>query len=486
MTQIQTSPFFVLPVLVGIVLFTIGFSIDVYAETTNDNDSNLFTFVESTIDYAVTSSAYNSYTNLETTIDVSNILQANFDTLGLDYLKLDLFGDVIQVNKNKIDTRSSNDFTWYGTVDGSKQSSVIMVIKEDRITGTIKYEQKEYSIKPLNNGLHVILDVDASKYPREHPPEFSTIEKETLHEDYSFLDDDNFMPLSNNDEVITVMVVYTSDAASYAGDIHGLIQLAVDEANQGYDNSSITIDLELVHTYQVNYTEYTFSVDHHRLKGTSDGNMDEIHQLRDQYAADVVVLISNLRNFCGLADVWQGDESKAFGVVSWTCATGSYSFAHEIGHIQGAAHNPENAQNTTFAYGHGYYYEPDSWRTIMSYVCPTDCAIISYWSNPDIFYNGIAMGNTTTHDNARVLDETSNIIASFRNGCLPPASGDWIVTQSCAISLDSTINNGNLLVQNNSVLTINGHTSLDVDLINHYINVELGSAILIKLGSKIY
>ncbi|MCI0556126.1 MAG: zinc-dependent metalloprotease, partial [Anaerolineae bacterium] len=43
-----------------------------------------------------------------------------------------------------------------------------------------------------------------------------------------------------------------------------------------------------------------------------------------------------------------------------------YTFAHEIGHIQGADHDrrvqPENQSG--FEYGHGYVYRPSNWRTI--------------------------------------------------------------------------------------------------------------------------
>ena len=99
-------------------------------------------------------------------------------------------------------------------------------------------------------------------------------------------------------------------------------------------------------------------------------------------------------------------------------------------------------------------------------------------TNPVSYLNGKTVSGGLLDAYAAVL--------SVRNGCTPSSSGDWIVTQDCTILVDVTINNGNLIVQANSVLTIDNDSSLDVDLTNYSINVESGSGILIKSGSKIY
>ena len=142
-----------------------------------------------------------------------------------------------------------------------------------------------------------------------------------------------------------------------------------------------------------------------------------MHGLRDRYAADVAVLLTGRGNYCGVAWLYPGAES-AFGVVAQDCATGYYSFAHEIGHVQGARHNPQiDAGTTPFAYGHGYYYEPGRWRTIMSYDCTGQSTRIGIFSSPLLVYpnpGGDPAGTVATHDNSRVLRETARIIADFR------------------------------------------------------------------------
>jgi hypothetical protein len=149
--------------------------------------------------------------------------------------------------------------------------------------------------------------------------------------------------------------------------------------------------------------------------------MDEVHTHRDTYKADVCVLIIDNPSACGLASAIMATEASAFCAVHWDCATGYYSFAHEIGHLQGARHNPEVDPNTSpFPYGHGYLYIPDGWRTIMAYnhsSCPGGyCTRVQYWSNPGIIYppSGVPTGTAATHDNARVLDETAFTVANFR------------------------------------------------------------------------
>ena len=77
--------------------------------------------------------------------------------------------------------------------------------------------------------------------------------------------------------------------------------------------------------------------------------------------------------------------ATAFAAVHWDCATGYYSFAHEIGHLQSARHDIATDPSTSpYAYGHGYRYEPSSgsrWRTIMAYNCTRSCPRLNFWSN---------------------------------------------------------------------------------------------------------
>jgi hypothetical protein len=288
-------------------------------------------------------------------------------------------------------------------------NSVMLVKNGDRITGNVHYDGVWYKIRPLKSGGHAIVEVNVNAMPPDHPPSYTNLPTYRMR------------PSGGEAKVnttITVLVNYTPASAAAVGDIVGMINLAVAESNQGYANSGVSIDLVLAAQAQTTYTESgDFNTDLTRYRGTNDGFMDEIHTTRNTSAADVAVLIINNTQYCGLASGIGSTAATAFVAVYWDCATGYYSFAHEIGHLQSARHDPKNDPTTTpYAWGHGYQYtKSPSWRTIMAYNCTGfGCPRLNYWSNPGNLYNGQPMGTTTKNDNHRVLNDTRATVAAFR------------------------------------------------------------------------
>ena len=99
--------------------------------------------------------------------------------------------------------------------------------------------------------------------------------------------------------------------------------------------------MRLVHSYEVDYQQADDSLrtDVDRLRGHNDGYMDEIHAKRNQHGADLVALLVGRRNmYCGFANIYYGSEHGGFSVTAQEY--GSYIFAHELGHNQGAHHDP--------------------------------------------------------------------------------------------------------------------------------------------------
>jgi peptidyl-Asp metalloendopeptidase len=287
-------------------------------------------------------------------------------------------------------------------------NTAMLVRSGDQITGNVHFEGVWYKIRPLRTGGHAIVEVDSRAFPPDHPPEFDRAPTTRMPET---------SPLIKADTVIRVMVHYTSAAANASGNISSLIDLAVAETNQGYTNSGVLIDVVLAHKGSISYTESgNFSTDLARYRSTSDGYMDSIHTTRNSVAADVGVLIINNASYCGLASGIGSSASTAFAAVYWDCATGYYSFGHEIGHLQSARHDPAtDPTNSPYAYGHGYQYlGSPKWRTIMAYACTGGCTRLNYWSNPSRTYNGQPMGTTTRSDNTRVLNNTRTTVAGFR------------------------------------------------------------------------
>ncbi len=103
-------------------------------------------------------------------------------------------------------------------------------------------------------------------------------------------------------------------------------------------------------------------------------------------------------------------------MVHRTCATGYYSFAHELGHNQGAHHDPANASGAIYPYAYGYQEPFNSFRTVMAYNCSGGCTRVAQFSNPDVLYNGKSTGTSSNNDNSRTLNTTAATVASFRAG----------------------------------------------------------------------
>ena len=230
--------------------------------------------------------------------------------------------------------------------------------------------------------------------------------------------------------IIDVLVVYTAATAGASGNITSEIQLAIDETNQAYANSGIVQRIRLVHSEQVAYVETgSSSEDLGRLKDPSDGYLDDVHSLRDMYGADVVSLwVENLGDdTCGIGYLMTGVSTSfaphAFFVVARSCATGYYSFGHELGHVMGAHHDRYVATDPgAYTYSHGYVYTPDKWRTIMAYnnKCNDQgdyCTRIPYFSNPQVTYGGVPTGipnsSSDSANNSLTLNNTAYTVANF-------------------------------------------------------------------------
>ena len=326
-------------------------------------------------------------------------------TESADAINLNLPGLDVPLQTIEVDRRADADYTWFGE-DADSGAHGILVVNGENMVGTVRAEGKLFLIRALGGGAHAVIEADESAFPPDHPPEFEDLEVGSF-------DPVEAMAEAVCDE-ITVVVGYTSEAAAEEPNIHGVIRLAVDETNVAYGKSGIGTRLKLVHLFGTSYVSGTWGQDLSRFRTPGDGHIDQIHQKRDLYGADLAVLIRKSGGACGLAYVMANDP-HAFSVVGHDCATGYYSFGHEIGHNQGCLHNPEVSPETTpFAYGHGYRHDPGPWRTILSYNCPGGCERKQFFSNPDVELGGVATGTAAVHDNARVIDETACLMAGFR------------------------------------------------------------------------
>ena len=293
-----------------------------------------------------------------------------------------------------------------------EEGDVVLVVEQGEAMGTVRTTSGLYRIEPLGRGLYAVVRVDESAFPPDDDESQMIIdEPRRLPGAAASPAGPSHLGAPATTLNYKVLVAYTPAAAAAAGNIGLLINTAISETNSAYSNSGITPRVQLAHSVQVSYTESgSHDTDLTRFRGTADGYMDNVHALRNQYRADVMVLLINNTSLCGLASAIPATATTAFATVHYDCATGNYSFGHEIGHLQGARHDNDSGGPS---YAHGYYYSPGAWRTIMA-VLRTGVTRIQRFSTPNRTWNGVPTGTSASNDNVRRINETASTVANFR------------------------------------------------------------------------
>ena len=364
-------------------------------------------------------------------------------------LGVELFdGQIATIELQQIDRRGAQSYTWYGQVKGYAESQVVLTVVDGQIDGSIlmldsaKRGGAVYQIHSAADGSQVLREINQDAFPPDHPSgaagtpippaqlKSTSSNSWTTSGSGTTTSSTTAQAAADSAAYIDVMVVYGNQTAAAAGTaIAAQIQQAIDTTNAAYANSGVTTRLRLVHYEQVSYAESgDFNTDLNRLTTAGDGYMDNVATLRNTYGADLVSLFVENPQYCGIA--WIGPNANyAYSVVNRGCASGNYSFAHELAHNFGALHDPYVDPGTSpYAYGHGLTDPAEGWRTVMAYndacmAAGTSCVRIPFFSNPNLTYGSPAnpLGTTSTSDNARVLNDNALTVANFRSSVVASA-----------------------------------------------------------------
>lgn len=324
------------------------------------------------------------------------------------------------------------EVSWAGEFEGQPGSLLVITSHRGQVAGFLHDGADIWELASGQDGTTVLFQVDENALPDEHEP----VSPDVGADDhvYSQAELEAGTASAADPVVQDLLVVYTQKAVDRAGSVATLetrILNAVAAANAAYLNSGVGIRLNTVGMVLTNYAETgDMGVTLSRLRGTTDGYMDEIHGIRDKLGADLVAMISEDGGYCGIAYVMSspssGFASAAFSVTAQGCFS-NQTLAHEIGHNQGNAHDRKNGGSSAYPYSFGYRTcdniaptNGQSFRTVMAYSCTG--SRVNYFSNPQVYYNGAPMGvayetdAANSADNARSMNNTAPITAGFRGG----------------------------------------------------------------------
>jgi len=355
-------------------------------------------------------------------------------------IELNIFDNyeiIVEDMSNSLDLKSGR-----GRVRGSEFGFFIFSMDSDVWSFTLELpeEQVQYAVRYVENSDTHLLYENSLRDIQEKRSESLDV-----YDQYSYLDSSYSQSTSNSGHIdadqhyertsqssddtnIDVMVVYTPNAHDWAleneGGIRNVISAAQHRANQVVDNSEVGIDINTVHTSEVDYVESGDSaLDLMRLTNTSDGYMEEVHDWRDYYGADLVSLFAKVEDVGGIA--WQLDDPDGwpelgFSLTNVQQASMTYTHVHEMGHNMGAHHHKEQDVQPgpgLFSYSAGWRWSggrsSGDYVSVMTYRDPLD-ETYPIFSNPNVYHQGDPTGCPIDGDNARTLRETKDVVSNYR------------------------------------------------------------------------
>ncbi len=445
--------------------FLLLISHNLEADTRNDNPATpLFVFftekrqdVDETLHFFENRSAVKRLAEVE----INEAIRSLVAIKAGDKLTIALFGETNKVatvqrtDINRSDTRSLTAQL------AGKQGYLVLATTGNRCLGSIFLPGQNLYYKIISDPYthkHYILELDT--HDRD------IILGQTAHKKHGIpvIDDQqgqgyniSRQPLDAPAEhaTIDIMMVYTPAAKMWAnqhgGGIENVIALSLANTQLVHDNSQTMVNFSIAYIGLVDYEETGISqIDLWRLTASPTynpyglsvwggygipGYLNEVHELRNQYSADLCVLFTYTYDTGGMAHTLNskhGQPKHAFSIVRVQQSAFSYTKAHELGHNLGCHHHKDQLsqpgptswtnwpENTWSAGWRWQSNENQYYCTVMTYepgfffndgITHTR---IPYYSNPGVSYLGASTGHPDDGDNLRTIRKMKHIVASYR------------------------------------------------------------------------
>ena len=371
-------------------------------------------------------------------------------------LGLNLFADAEFEAVFERSALTASGYTLTGRLADAPMSTVALTVSGEWVAGTIWSPHGRYVIRPLGGGVASVRQLDPSSLGRCGVEadssegltglSLSEPERPSLRHALDAVASDKSVPVSeappeDDGSLIDLLVVYPSFGRRSAGGylaMRALIDSDVALANEAYRIGGAAQRLNLVAAVEARRTALENGKDgmSEALRHVSDpssGYMDEVSELRDSYAADLVLVhwghvIDGAT--AGVADLLESLEppSAVEGTPLGYSVANSFAFAHELGHNMGLRHERANDPgNTPFPYSHGIQLlNPEGFLRFATIMASSGPHPVPRFSNPRQWHpdeSGIRMGvpGDDPSDSAdgpadavRSLNGTRRLVANFR------------------------------------------------------------------------
>ncbi|MEP6906591.1 MAG: FG-GAP-like repeat-containing protein [Pseudoxanthomonas sp.] len=381
-------------------------------------------------------------------------------------------GSQVKLKYERHEEQADGNWTWIGrVVGGDQKQEAILTFGEKAVYGSIPQRSGAPLSLQTRAGALYAVQTDLSKVKNPNTaatdmmvPPAMALRAGLMASKAQVSQSAVSAKASGAASTVDVAIGYTQGFATAQGsDSAAVTRLTflIAVGNQSFENSLITGALRLVSAVKVNYTDTTTNqAALEELTGVRNeaaiavpASLAPIRTAREQFGADLVVLVRKFQtpenDGCGIA--WLNgagqvainpatDDDFGFAVVSdgndrgtdgnsYFCA--EETLVHELSHLMGSAHDRDNSKSTTGALLYGRYPYSFGMKTAAS--AGNFYTIMAYGENNQNFYRtfsnplvlkcgpagNLSCGVANNTDNARSLNQTIPVVATFRARVVP-------------------------------------------------------------------
>jgi hypothetical protein len=383
--------------------------------------------------------------------DVRNIQIGGIVTLDVPGTGKRIFLEAEMIRDNQ-----EEGFSWTGKIIGGGQGYAIFAEKDLEKYGLLSLDGTTYEIIPFGNSIQAFVRQTSSGEVIECPEGGSTSPNITVDPT-----DPQCEPTNTENTcsaLINLLVIVTPEAKIKLenmlnwGNYKLPVWLATIQTNFAFYNSHI-VNKELKVKIIEAPTNFPFSANSNVYTDLSTLQNTYGPPIRQSNGADLVMLLAE-RDYglTGGLGSWSlsPDPNQAYSIVRAEYILKFGIFQHELGHNLGCRHDWGSDDPITYICAHGYRYiklvEPlipfqtegsgTSWRTIMAKILTpengvetfyiyddvadiayniSDYGMIPYYSNPDVTYDNVPVGNATGYitDNAEQIRNSGCAVANY-------------------------------------------------------------------------